>query len=109
MEKKKINIEALLNYREIIEVLVEYDVIHQEFVLNRWLKNKNKKEYIGFFDSEDTKIFIDTKQCLKEKRKAIIHELLHVKNYLKGIDDTEKRIEKDTTIIYNSLYGQKKK
>lgn len=107
MEKKVKNIGELMSYKDIIEILVRYDVIHREFILNRKLKNQNKKERGGFHDPEDNKIFIDTKQSLRSKRYAVIHELRHAYYSLKGKDDTEKKVEKETTILYNHLYNPK--
>lgn len=95
----------LLTLKEVIEVFIEFDLKHSDFPHN-YSKNKKVPKWDGLVVFEKKLIYIDKEiNDIKDKRKAIIHEILHSKYFIQGKKDTEEQIEKETEIIYQKIYG----
>jgi len=105
------------NLRDVIEILLEYDLVHQEFPCNKVLPFYVREELTdcevaidGLADDIEKKIHINKDVCRKAMRKTIIHEMLHCYHYLKGDYDVfnhkivESRVDKETNLLFKHLY-----
>lgn len=92
-----------LNIKDIIDILCEYDLKHQEFPGNLLANDDNEIIY-GIADDNDKTIHINKIQNLNEKRNTVIHELVHCKCYRYNPSTTENEIRKYANKMYMKLY-----
>ena len=85
-----------MQFRDLIEILAEYDVVHSDLP-----RNFNCD---GEVDHEYKKIYINTNQSYKDKIDTTIHELLHVFYDSRGIEVTENQIIEETKQIIKREY-----
>jgi hypothetical protein len=90
-----------LRLEDIVEILGEFDVIHQE------LPSVEGRLY-GLVDYEKRKIYLDSKQDRTEMRDSVLHELYHVKARSTYCVNTEAEVERLTNETLAKLYRKRK-
>ncbi len=93
----------LLTLKDMIESLMMYSLEHCLFPQNFGSK-KIRTVDSGIIDDERKIIYIDKEQTQEETRKTLIHEFLHAKYFRLGKRDTEKKVDRETEIVYKKLY-----
>ncbi len=110
MPKKK-RIPETLTLKDVIEVLIAYNIEHCRFPHNYMIEYFGEEavpEIHGLALDDEKLILIDKEQGFEALRETIIHELLHAKHYKKGDlrgKDIEVVVEKETSLTYKELYG----
>lgn len=90
-----------LDLAEVVDMLVDYDIVH----VNRLMSFLH---YYGLTDPRTHTIYINTDVSMSETRDTIIHELLHVVYFRRGVDTSgpyEPFIGARAHEIYLKLYG----
>ena len=106
------NNQLLKYFKEFIEILTKYDIVHNEFPTNYV---KEKDQLYGLCCDDMSKIFIFSRACSYYKRRTVVHELLHAVHHASGDQDffdsdcvaVECKIEEETNSIMELLYGKK--
>ncbi|MDD5012307.1 MAG: hypothetical protein PHQ66_01520 [Candidatus Nanoarchaeia archaeon] len=95
----------LLTLKEVVDVFAEFDLRHTDFPHN-YKDDKKIPKYNGLTILEKKLIYLDKDiPDIIDRRKAVIHEVLHSKYFLQGKKDTERQVEKETEEIYKKIYG----
>ena len=102
--------ELLGLLRSFIEVLCQYDVVHNEMPLDlMWRDGDEDRGPIHGLACDDLKrIYIKTGICTAHKRQAVVHEFLHAIHYIKGDHDflRSKDVEFLTTLEQDALVAE---
>jgi len=91
-----------LTLRDIIDVLCEFSLQHTEFIYY-------DEECDGVCLGDKRHILISKDQMLDDKRKTVIHELIHAKDLLTQPDSNERSTVSRTNKVYKELYGEQKR
>ena len=100
----------MLTLKEVIEILIEYNVELKEFPLNNWREVNNKPKIRGLIIDDLRRIVIDKNQSKDLLRESILHELVHAKYFKSGGLSTlsqkqiENTVQKESEEVYKKLY-----
>jgi hypothetical protein len=89
----------LMRFRDVVDILASYSLIHLKRILSP------NGEYSGITDPDRKEIYVSDDDILKNRRKSVIHELLHIYHVENSLPDSEAATEKETEILYRKLFG----
>src|SRR3989338_2943128 len=92
-EKKQYNFN--LDARTLIDILADYDVVTTDFT---------GSENVGEVDFDERVIYLKRKQSPAEKKRTLIHEIVHILCDGVNIELSEKSVDKVANALYDSLY-----
>jgi hypothetical protein len=102
--KKKRDFASLEGFlKEALAVLEYYDVAHVPFIPN--LGKDKDASVLGVCDMQRRLILLSNESCNMEKRKTIIHELIHARDFMVDGYSSERRTGRRTNYLFEQLYG----
>ena len=97
-----------LTTKDIIDVLVHYNIIKTLFPSNEVESDDEKKE-IGYCSHDKSVIYIDQNLSISEKRYVLIHEITHALLQMQGKKDDEGTVSEMARKTYDTLYENRVK
>ncbi len=87
--------------KDLVDFISEYDVKHQEMPVYPDMHGR----VLGLSNYYEKRILLDDNVGPTIRRKAAIHEFLHIYSTDKMLGMTEKQVRSNTETIYKILYG----
>ena len=95
-----------MNLKNIVEILVRYDVKHLPFVTNLYFENLDEDFTLEGLACDDKKIiYLNSDNCNDVQRLTIIHEALHCHSYMHGFGWNEREVTKRAKDLFKETYG----
>lgn len=95
--------EDMLSLCDVIEVLGEF-----KFVPNATIVSDRDDDIQGLCDGNSREIMVRGGLFLPDRRRTIIHELLHAREFMEYQNTNERRIRRLENKTYEGLYGTRK-
>lgn len=89
-----------LKMKDLIEVISEFDIQTQE------IPQINDEIYYGIIDNVERKIYLSSKITHVEKKRTLVHEIVHGYYFLKGINRTERQVLKEAKELYKVIENE---
>ena len=97
-----------MNLKNIVEILVRYDVKHIPFVTNMHYELTNPDLMLsGLCADHEKMIYLDSNMCDDHMRLTIIHEALHCHSFMYGLGWSEREVTKRAKDLFKETYGWK--
>lgn len=97
----------LLTMTDMVDILLDFDVVHDAEVLIPSEKENETDECYGATDHEGSRIMLCDRFPQGVRRLTILHELYHARDFREGYESLEKPVEKISERHYAKLFGHK--
>ena len=97
----------LLTMTDIVDILLDFDVVHDSEVLIEGKKGEAPDECYGATDHGGSRIMLCDRFPQGIRRLTVLHELYHARDFRDGYQTFEKPTERISERHYKKIYGHR--